>query len=71
MMKKAKSKTWAFGREICLNDLEVSVSNEPFKVKFDPNNWILKDVEEMLVDPPLDKGQTPVPPQGNNGVGES
>ncbi|MDZ7766442.1 MAG: M1 family aminopeptidase [Melioribacteraceae bacterium] len=37
-------------------NFELTVSNEPFKVMFDPNNWILKDVEEMLVDPPLDKG---------------
>lgn len=37
-------------------NFEFTVSNEPFKVMFDPNNWILKDVEEMLVNPPLDKG---------------
>ena len=35
---------------------EISTSKEPFNVKFDPNNWILKDVEELLINPPLDKG---------------
>lgn len=35
---------------------ELPVSKEPFDVLFDPNNWILKDVNYLLVDPPLNEG---------------
>lgn len=35
---------------------QFSVSKEPFNVKFDPNLWILRDVQETLVNPPLNEG---------------
>lgn len=35
---------------------ELPVSKEPFDVLFDPNNWILKDVNYLLIDPPLNEG---------------
>lgn len=37
-------------------NFEFSVSKEPFAVSFDPNYWILRDVTELMIDPPLDKG---------------
>lgn len=35
---------------------EFTVSKEPVKVLFDPNNWILKDVSEILINPSLSNG---------------
>ncbi len=37
-------------------NFEFAVSKEPFDVNFDPHNWILKDLQELMVDPPLDEG---------------
>jgi hypothetical protein len=35
---------------------EFTVSKEPAELLFDPNNWILKDVSEILTNPALNKG---------------
>jgi Peptidase family M1 domain len=35
---------------------ELLISEKPLSVDFDPDNWILKEVSTIIVNPPLDKG---------------